>query len=58
MEAKLTLGDAEQLEHASIKITVDTYGHPRQGNSIALADRLDSPGTHALRYAPARNWRD
>ena len=44
---------SEQLGHSSIKITVDTYGHPRQGTSIALADRLDSPGTHALRYAPS-----
>lgn len=42
---------SEQLGHASIKITVDTYGHPRQGTSIALADRLDSAGTNALRYA-------
>lgn len=33
---------SEQLGHASIKITVDTYGHPRQGTSIALADRLDA----------------
>src|SRR4029453_1341595 len=43
---------SEQLGHASIKITVDTYGHPRQGTSIALADRLDHPDTNALRYAP------
>ena len=35
---------SEQLGHSSIKITVDTYGHPRQGTSIQLADRLDSPG--------------
>jgi hypothetical protein len=42
-----------QLRHSSIKITVDTYGHPRQGTSIALADQLDSPGGHTLRYAPA-----
>jgi integrase len=34
---------SEQLGHASIKITVDTYGHPRQGTNIALADRLDRP---------------
>jgi integrase len=40
---------SEQWGHASIKITVDTYGHPRQGTSIALADRLDSTDTHALR---------
>jgi integrase len=43
---------SEQLGHSSIKITVDTYGHPRQGTSIALADQLDSPGTPTLRYAP------
>src|SRR5215470_7498994 len=40
---------SEQLGHASIKITVDIYGHPRQGTSLALADRLDSTGTTALR---------
>ena len=44
---------SEQLGHASITITVDTYGHPRQGTSIALADRLDSADTHALRCATA-----
>ena len=38
---------SEQLGHSSLKITVDTYGHPRQGISIALADQLDSPGAHA-----------
>lgn len=32
---------SEQLGHSSIKITVDTYGHPRQGTNILLADRLD-----------------
>ena len=42
---------SEQLGHASIKITVDTYGHPRQGTSIALADRLDHPLTNAAPYA-------
>jgi hypothetical protein len=30
-----------QLGHASSKISVDTYVHPRQGNNIALADRID-----------------
>jgi integrase len=35
---------SEQLGHSSIKITVDTYGHPRHGNTTALADQLD----HAL----------
>jgi len=42
---------SEQLGHASIKILIDTYGHPRQGTSLALADRLDSTGATALRYA-------
>jgi integrase len=42
---------SEQLGHASIKITVDTYGHPRQGTSIALADRLDTPGGGTRRNA-------
>ena len=42
---------SEQLGHASIKITVDTYGHPRQETSIALADRLDHPDRNAVRYA-------
>jgi integrase len=44
---------SEQLGHTSIKITVDTHGHPRQGTSIALADRLDQPAENALRYAPS-----
>jgi integrase len=44
---------SEQLGYASIKITVDTYGHPRQGTNIALADRLDHGGTNALPYAPS-----
>jgi integrase len=43
---------SEQLGHASIKITVDTYGHPRQGTNISLADRLDSSGKDTLQYAP------
>jgi integrase len=39
---------SEQLGHASLKITVDTYGHPRQGTNITLADRLDSAAGKAL----------
>ena len=35
---------SEQLGHTSIKITVDIYGHPRQGTNT-LADRLDRRGT-------------
>ena len=42
---------SEQPGHASIKITVDTYGHPRQGTSLALADTLDSPGGETVRCA-------
>jgi integrase len=33
---------SEQLGHSSIKITVDIYGHPRQGTNISPADRLDT----------------
>jgi hypothetical protein len=44
---------SEQLGHASMKITGDTYGHSCQGTSIALADLLDSADTHALRCATA-----
>ena len=43
---------SEQLGHASMKITVDTYGHPRQGTSIALADRLDYPQTRTRYDVP------
>jgi integrase len=38
---------SEQLEYAGITITVGTYGHRRPGSNIALADRLDAPGTQA-----------
>ena len=31
---------SEQLGHSSIKITVDIYGHPRQGLSTHLVDQL------------------
>jgi integrase len=44
---------SEQLDHRSISITVDIYGHPRQGTSIALADRLDHPTSNVRRYAPS-----
>jgi len=36
---------------AAVIITVDTYGHLRQGTSIALADRLDTQGGNTRRYA-------
>jgi integrase len=39
---------SEQLGHAGIKITVDTYGHPRRGTNISLTDRLDSAAGKAL----------
>jgi integrase len=42
---------SEQLGHSSINITVGTYGHPRQGTSIALADRLDYTGDNVKLYA-------
>jgi integrase len=32
---------SEQLGHSSIKITIDIYGHPRQGMSTHLVDELD-----------------
>ena len=35
---------SEQLGHASIKIPIDIYGHPRQGTNTYLADRLDRGG--------------
>jgi integrase len=31
---------SHQLGHSSIKVTVDTYGHPRQGSNIAFVDGL------------------
>jgi integrase len=42
---------SEQLGHASITITVDIYGHPRQGTSMALADQLDAPMEQARQSA-------
>jgi len=42
---------SEQLGHTSIKITVDAYGHPRQGTSIALADQLAGPASDTRRHA-------
>jgi integrase len=32
---------SEQLGHSSIGITLNTYGHPRPGTNVSLADRLD-----------------
>ena len=41
----------DQLGHAPIKITVDTYGHLVPGASKAAVDRLDEPdGTQPLRH--------
>lgn len=39
---------SEQLGHASIKMTVDVYGHPQHGTTAAFADRLDSPAPEPL----------
>jgi len=42
-----------QLRHASIKITVDTYGHLVPGANIAAVDRLDDPGDDQTRKSDA-----
>lgn len=42
-----------QLGHASIKITVDTYGHLVPGANIAAVDRLDGPVDEQTRTAGA-----
>ena len=42
---------SERLGHSRIKVTVDTYGHPRQGTHVTLVDRLDYPGADAVPYA-------
>ena len=34
----------EQMGHHSIKVTVDTYGHPIPGANKAAVDRLDVTG--------------
>jgi hypothetical protein len=50
---------SEQLGHSSIKITVDTYGHPRQGTNTYLADRLDRGGELTQHSATqAQPWRN
>ena len=36
----------EHLGHASIAITVETYGHLIPGANLAAVDRLDDVGTH------------
>jgi integrase len=50
---------SEQLGHASIKITVDIYGHPRQGTNTYLADRLNRGAAlmqhSATQAQPGRN---
>jgi integrase len=49
---------SEQLGHSSIKMTIDTYGHPRQGLSPHLVDQVDSAGTSrpsAARHATICN---
>lgn len=42
---------SEQLGHSTIKITVDTYGHPRQGTNIMFADALDDFGSDTKQNA-------
>jgi hypothetical protein len=49
---------SEQWGHTSIKITVDIYGHPRQGTNmtnIMLADQLDSVSGKALGWDTQRS---
>ena len=49
---------SEQLGHSSIKITVDIYGHPRQGMNTHLADRLDAPAQLSATLAqPVLEWK-
>jgi integrase len=38
---------SEQLGHSSIKMTVDIYGHPRQGMSTHLVDKFDTSARHS-----------
>jgi integrase len=45
---------SEQLGHSSIKITVDTYGHPRQGMSTHLVDQLAHQTTTQAQLAQRR----
>ncbi|HXH08224.1 MAG TPA: tyrosine-type recombinase/integrase [Alphaproteobacteria bacterium] len=43
----------DQLGHASIKITVDTYGHLVPGANIAAVNRLDDPDDAQTRDSDA-----
>jgi len=45
----------EQLGHASIQITVTTYGHLIPGASRAAVDKLDAPVSVAGRQSPGLN---
>jgi integrase len=45
----------EQLDHSSIQITVDIYGHLVPGGNRDLVDRLDSPGLTINRNPGATN---
>ena len=42
---------SEQLGHSSIGITVNTYGHPRPGTNVSLADQLDGAARQSAPYA-------
>jgi integrase len=42
---------SEQLGHSSIKVTVDIYGHPRQGTSTHLVDQLAHHAQHSATLA-------
>jgi integrase len=46
---------SEQLGHSSIKITVDIYGHPRQGTNTYLADKLDTSMQQSVTYSQLEN---
>jgi hypothetical protein len=41
VNGQVVLGAPERLGHASIKTTLDTYGHLFDGLDEAAADRLD-----------------
>jgi integrase len=43
----------DQLEHASVKLTVDTYGHLVPGANRQAVDRLDDPADATTRNLTA-----
>ena len=46
------------VQDASIKITVDTYGHLIPGSNKAAVDRLDTTGRNPRATAPDKHARD